>query len=99
MYYKIFLKYRHRADFTVCPRCRGPIRWAYVDLNWIPCDITPCLIYPYEGDAQAVYKGALINCTIYDGLRKEFPVYAHIPHTFTCRGRHSHDNHSTDFSL
>lgn len=63
---RIWLKYRRRENFEVCPKCGAPLRWKTDGCEWFPCDPEPVFFRQSDAGKCKVYKKGelLTGCEI-----------------------------------
>lgn len=71
----------------MCPQCGAPLEWKRTDVDgWVPCDVVPALCVK-GGKLRVVRRRELMDgCCPYNARRhpEEKPVYAWMPHFYTC---------------
>ena len=96
---KIYLRYRRRPQWQVCPNCNAGIRWIYCDGSWVPCDEAP-VMYVSDAGSDLVFcrrtprsKAKILNTA--EDFEKALlageavNTCGFVPHVFTCREKHN----------
>lgn len=86
---QIFIRYRRRQDFCVCPLCNKGLKWVTDGILWYLCNEEPVLFVRDSGYEMVLKKGEVIRNTkiLRDGMNIGDPSlyeYGLEPHIFTC---------------
>lgn len=96
---RLWLKHKHREEYTECPLCNASIRWVYDGFYWYPCDKEP-VYYTRDFNSKicVVKRRELI-----EGVRLYTPgmdpvkcKLGLLPHVYSCSatGGYGNENHS-----
>ena len=85
----IFIRYRKRENFRVCPHCHKGLKWVTDGIEWYLCNENPVLFIRDEGHEMVLKKGEVIRNTkiLRPGMKVQNPgayEYGLEPHIFTC---------------
>lgn len=86
---QIFIRYRRKQDFCVCPLCGKGVKWATDGIEWYPCNEEPILFVRDSGFEMVLKRGEVIRNTkvLRAGMKAKNPAdyeYGLEPHIFTC---------------
>jgi hypothetical protein len=87
---RVWKTHKRRGDFDECPDCGQPLRWLYVNGEWLPCSHEPVMfiLHP-DGKNAVIYKRELYETALlykkgdprFNGIHM---LQGYIQHYYSC---------------